>query len=579
MRKHLLVLLLLCIPLAPALQAQDAAPAPRSAAELRDIVAPIALYPDDLIGVVLPAAAFPLQLVQAQRLLDEGSEPDASWDEAVVAVMNYPEIVEFLNEDLDWTYSLGLAFINQETEVIAAIQTFRGEAYAAGNLRSDDNQTVRLDDGVIFIEPRADDEIYVPYYEPERVIVQQAAPVYYYYPVPRPVYYYPYPAGHVFNGGYFYGVNTFFSVGWRTPGLSLFFSNGFGHPFAGQFYSPRHFWFQPRVRRGFAGPGRHHYRPRQHRPVRHRVRDHRRQFRGQNGRVAKSFRNNGRPVNPRRFRNGRDGGPQFDSGRPQQRNANNRPGRNQPGVNRPNRNQPNAGRRDATRPGVNRNQPRVNRPGANRRVNNRPGVNERGANRRGAARPGVSRPGTSRRDATRPAANRSPNNRRADNGATARNRPGNRTGAGNRTAQRPAGARSSERVSNRTARRNAPVTARNNARNTARSAPRRAVSDERRARPGSTAQNRANRRVAGAVSGAQRRPQASRTRPASRAASPRRAQQPRARANPQPRQRAQQRRAAPRANRAQRTQNRQANRRSNGRGQGGGRGRGGRGPR
>ena len=61
--------------------------------ELRDVVAPVALYPDDLLGVVLPAATRPLQVVQAQQRIRSGQRPDPNWDPAVVALMNYPEVV------------------------------------------------------------------------------------------------------------------------------------------------------------------------------------------------------------------------------------------------------------------------------------------------------------------------------------------------------------------------------------------------------------------------------------------------------------------------------------------------------
>ncbi len=247
-----------------------------SKTELADVVAPIALYPDDLVAIVLPAASYPLQLVQAQRTLDDGGNPDADWDEAVVAIMNYPEVVELLNEDLDWTYGLGLAFINQEADVFNAIQDFRADALAAGNLKSDTYQSVRVDnDGNILIEPRAKDTLYVPYYEPQRVIVRHVVPVYHYYPIARPVYYYPYPARYSFNVSHFYGVGTYFSIGWQYRGLNLFYASGPSHPYAGYYYparyTPRHYYYAPRVRHQVVVNQRHHYQPRYNKPVKHRA--------------------------------------------------------------------------------------------------------------------------------------------------------------------------------------------------------------------------------------------------------------------------------------------------------------------
>jgi hypothetical protein len=132
--------------------------------QLEELVGPIALYPDNLLSVVLDAAGYPLQLVQAERFLDNfenDSElnPDESWDESVVALLNYPELVELLNEDLDWTETLGYAFIDQQTELFDAVQNFRKRAYAAGNLKSDEYQKVVLDGFIIKIEPTEPDVI------------------------------------------------------------------------------------------------------------------------------------------------------------------------------------------------------------------------------------------------------------------------------------------------------------------------------------------------------------------------------------------------------------------------------------
>jgi hypothetical protein len=215
--------------------------------ELQALVGPIALYPDDLLAIVLPASAYPLQIVQAARFLedleqDSSLEPDESWDESVTALLNYPEVIEMLNEDLDWTYELGEAVVRQQADVIAAVEAFRDRAYAAGNLKTDDRQTVTQNEGVIEIEPVEEEVIYVPYYEPERVVVYQPQPVYHYYPRPYPVYYYPYPYGHSFASGYFWGVTTAFSIGWFTDHLHVFHHSYWGHPYYGRHYY--HPWYR-----------------------------------------------------------------------------------------------------------------------------------------------------------------------------------------------------------------------------------------------------------------------------------------------------------------------------------------------
>jgi hypothetical protein len=223
-----------------------------NASELEELVGPIALYPDDLLAIVLPASTYPLQIVEAARFVedlkeDESLEPDEDWDDSIVALTNYPEVLEMMNEDLDWTWRLGEAVAAQQTDVIQAIEAFRDRAYAAGNLKSDDFQVVTDDDGVIEISPAKEDVIYVPYYEPERVVVYQPRPVYFYYPRAYPVYYYPYPSGYYFDVGYFWGVTTAFSIGWHTHHLHTWHHSYFGHPYYGHYYYPRYWYRRPDI--------------------------------------------------------------------------------------------------------------------------------------------------------------------------------------------------------------------------------------------------------------------------------------------------------------------------------------------
>ncbi|MCP4299293.1 MAG: DUF3300 domain-containing protein, partial [Gammaproteobacteria bacterium] len=223
-----------------------------STVDLEELVGPIALYPDDLLAIVLPASAYPLQIVDAARFLesledDDSLKPDPEWDESVVALLNYPEVIELLNEDIDWTWRLGEAVVSQQADVVAAIETFRDRAYAAGNLKSDSYQNVSRDEGIIEITPIAEDVIYVPYYEPERVVVYQPRPVYYYYPRAYPVYYYPYSSGHAFDRGYFWGVTTAFTIGWFSDSLHVFHHSYHGHPYYGHSYWDRWWYRRPSI--------------------------------------------------------------------------------------------------------------------------------------------------------------------------------------------------------------------------------------------------------------------------------------------------------------------------------------------
>lgn len=251
----------------------------QSLEELEALVGPVALYPDDLLAIVLPASTYPLQVVEAARLLEAREagavvEPDENWDESVIALLNYPEALRLLNEDLDWTWALGEAVLAQQEDVIEAVERFRDQAYLAGNLTSDDHQRVSQDDGVIEIEAVEPDVIYVPYYDPADVIVRQPRRVYHYYPTAYPVYYYPYRSIAHFHGLGFYGVSSIFSISWHSRYVHLSFYDHFAHPYYGYYYAPDYFYrhyraydYQRYHRARVRHDGRGHYRwtPRPHR--------------------------------------------------------------------------------------------------------------------------------------------------------------------------------------------------------------------------------------------------------------------------------------------------------------------------
>jgi hypothetical protein len=218
---------------------------------LSDLVGPVALYPDDLLGIVLPASTYPLQIVQAARFLeavkaDPSLEPDPSWDPAVVALLNYPEVVELLDRDLDWTWRLGEAVINQQSDVLAAVQDFRARASIAGNLQTDANQVVATSGETIIIRPANPERIYVPYYEPARVVVVQPYPVYYYYPRPYPLYYYPYPADYGYPWPYFWGVRSAYWIGWPTRYVHVYHHYHYAHPYRARTYAHYHYYYHDR---------------------------------------------------------------------------------------------------------------------------------------------------------------------------------------------------------------------------------------------------------------------------------------------------------------------------------------------
>ena len=130
-------------PAAAAAGAVEPAPDPLDDDELEVLVARIALYPDELIAVISEASLYPLQIVEAARFLDKAAKdknlkPKDTWDGSVISLLNYPEIVKMMSDDLDWTQTLGDALTYQQKDVLIAIQQLRDKAVAEGVIKTDD---------------------------------------------------------------------------------------------------------------------------------------------------------------------------------------------------------------------------------------------------------------------------------------------------------------------------------------------------------------------------------------------------------------------------------------------------------
>jgi len=143
--------------------------------QLVSLVAPVALYPDDLLTNVLTAATEPEQVVQAAQYVKSAggkvtSMPDTEWDPSVKALLYFPDVLNKMSGDLNWTQQLGSAVINQMQDVLNAVQTFRGEAMKAGNLQTTQQQKVVTEQNIIQIVPSDPEVIYVPQYEPAQVV-------------------------------------------------------------------------------------------------------------------------------------------------------------------------------------------------------------------------------------------------------------------------------------------------------------------------------------------------------------------------------------------------------------------------
>src|SRR6478672_5247979 len=130
-----------------------AAPAKLSNAELKKLAEPIALHPDPLIAIILPASAYPLEVVQAARFVkDTNNIPkvdDQPWDDNVKEVAKFPEMIAKMDADISWTMQLGEAFVDQPKDVMDAIQNLRGKAQKAGNLKTSEHQIVTVTNIVV----------------------------------------------------------------------------------------------------------------------------------------------------------------------------------------------------------------------------------------------------------------------------------------------------------------------------------------------------------------------------------------------------------------------------------------------
>lgn len=185
MKQTLLFTVALMVLISASVQApaQWAAPPPappgafRSPAELDQLLAPIALYPDPLIAQILPAATVPGEVTLAARYVFGGGDPNQidyqPWSPGVQAVAHYPDVLRMMDQRLDWTTQLGQAFMYQQADVMAAVQRLRVQAQMLGNLQTTPQQCVVADNGVIEILPANPDMLYVPVYQPEMIFARR----------------------------------------------------------------------------------------------------------------------------------------------------------------------------------------------------------------------------------------------------------------------------------------------------------------------------------------------------------------------------------------------------------------------
>jgi Protein of unknown function (DUF3300) len=184
-----------------------------TADQLDNLLSPIALYPDPLLAQVLVAATFPDQVEEAARYVRSSGQngiDDQTWDVSVKAVAHYPTVIGMMADKVDWTTSLGQAYVNQSTDVSTAVQRLRHMARKVGNLQTSPQQEVLENGEYIAITPLQPQYLYVPIYDPL-------------------ICYYRRP---------YWGPAISFGLGYPIGGwLNLDFRWGFGGGFGGVFYT------------------------------------------------------------------------------------------------------------------------------------------------------------------------------------------------------------------------------------------------------------------------------------------------------------------------------------------------------
>jgi Protein of unknown function (DUF3300) len=200
-----------------------------SVEQLDALLAPVALYPDDLLMQLLMASIYPLQVIEAARWVEEPANKalkgDAltqalnakNWDPSVKSLVPFPQVLEMMNAKLDWLQQLGYAMMVQQAEVMDSIQRLRRQAQSAGNLQSTPQQVVRTEGTTVVIQPAQPDAVYVPTYNPSQVYGTWPYPSYPPASLPPPAGYYP---GAVLATGLAFGAAAAVTAGlwgWARP--------------------------------------------------------------------------------------------------------------------------------------------------------------------------------------------------------------------------------------------------------------------------------------------------------------------------------------------------------------------------
>jgi hypothetical protein len=223
--------------------------------ELEKLLAPIALYPDDLVAQILTASTYPIEVVEAERWV--GAHPNVNgdalsnemqqqpWDPSVKGLTAVPQVLAMMNDKLDWTQQLGEAFLAQPNDVSNAIQQLRARAQANGNLKSSKEIKVSTElapppEPLAAPPPGVDPAMLPPPPPTDYISIEPVDPGVYYVPIydPMVVYgpwgwpayspFYWYPPGYVvgaavigFGVGFFVGSALWAHYNWHGGGVSI----------------------------------------------------------------------------------------------------------------------------------------------------------------------------------------------------------------------------------------------------------------------------------------------------------------------------------------------------------------------
>jgi len=161
-----------------------------NAQDLEQLIAPIALYPDNLLAQILAASTYPAEVAVADQWLQQmrtsgsgspdqiadGANAQTGWDPSIKALTAFPDVLDMLNQNLEWTTDLGNAYYNQPQDVMQTVQVLRDRAEQAGNLQPTPQERVDNNQGNIELAPTDPQEVYVPTYNPWDVYGQPIPP-------------------------------------------------------------------------------------------------------------------------------------------------------------------------------------------------------------------------------------------------------------------------------------------------------------------------------------------------------------------------------------------------------------------